>query len=128
MYGGRAQRVARCAKTLALVLTVFKESIIVVLRKSQKPDYLKLGLYRPITLLNTLVKTLKAIVAKRISREAEAGGLLLKMQIGAQLGRSTTSVFDLIIKQVKIIWKTSLGEVASMLCLEISRAFDNMSY
>ena len=97
MYGGRAQRVARCAKTLALVLTVFKESIIVVLRKSQKPDYLKLGLYRPITLLNTLVKTLKAIVAKRISREAEAGGLLLKMQIGAQLGRSTTSVFDLII-------------------------------
>jgi len=85
-------------------------------------------LYRPITLLNTLAKTLKAIVTKRMSREAEARGLSLKTQIGAQLGRSTISILDLIIKQVRIIWKTSLGEVASMLCLDISRAFDNVSH
>ena len=85
-------------------------------------------MYRPITLLNTLAKTLKAIVTKRMSREAEARGLSLKTQIGAQLGRSTISILDLIIKQVRIIWKTSLGEVASMLCLDISRAFDNVSH
>jgi len=37
-------------------LKLFEESIIVILRKPQNPDYSKLGLYRPITLLNTLAK------------------------------------------------------------------------
>jgi len=83
-------------------LKQFKESIIVVLRKPQKPDCSKLGLYRPIALLNTLAKTLKAIMIKRISREAEARGLLLKTQIGVQLGRSTISALNLIIEQVRI--------------------------
>jgi len=38
------------------------------------------------------------------------------------------SILDLIVEQVRTIWKTSLGEVASMHCLDISRAFDNVSY
>ena len=62
---------------------LFKESITVVFREPQKVDYSKLGLYRPIALLNALAKTLKAIVAKRMSREAEARDLLPKTQIGA---------------------------------------------
>jgi len=61
-----------------------------------------------------------------MSREAEARNLLLKIQIGAQLEGSIISILDLIIEQVRIIWKTSLREVASMLCLDISRAFDNV--
>ena len=108
-------------------LKLFKESIIVVFRKCQKPDYSKLGSYKPVAFLNILAKTFKAIITKRISREAEARGLLPKTQIGAQLGRFTTSALDLTIKQVRTIWKTSLGEVASMHCLDISRAFDNVS-
>ena len=68
---------------ISYYLKLFKESIIVVLRKSQKLDYSKLGLYKLIALLNTLAKTLKAIVAKKISREVEARDLLLKTQIGA---------------------------------------------
>jgi len=60
-------------------------------------------LYRPIALLNTLAKTLKAIVAKRTSKEVEARDLLPKTQIGARLGRSTISALALIIEQVRII-------------------------
>ena len=63
-------------------LKLFKELITIILRKPQNLDYSKLGLYRPITLLNTLAKTLEAIVTKRMSREVEARGLLPKMQIG----------------------------------------------
>jgi hypothetical protein len=72
----------------------------VVLKKLQKPDYTKLGAYRLIALLNTLAKALEALVAKRISREAEARGLLLDSQIGARLGRSTTTALKLITEQV----------------------------
>ena len=59
-------------------LRTFKKLITVVLQKPQKPDYTKLGAYRLITLLNTLAKTLEAIVARRISKEAESRGLLLE--------------------------------------------------
>jgi hypothetical protein len=67
-------------------------------------------------------------VVKRISREAEARGLLPDLQIGAQLGRSTTTALKLIIEQVYIVWRTNLKMVASMLSLNISGVFNNVSY
>jgi hypothetical protein len=78
----------------------FKHSITVVLRKPQKPDYTKPGAYRPIALLNTLVKALEALVAKRISKAAEEKGLLPDSQMGARPGRSTESALELITEQV----------------------------
>jgi hypothetical protein len=106
----------------------FKHSITVVLKKLQKPDYTKPGAYRPIALLNTLTKALEALVAKRISREAEARGLLTDSQMGARPGRSTTTALELITEQVHTVWRTNPKMVASMLCLNISRAFDNVSH
>jgi hypothetical protein len=75
----------------------------VVLRKPQKLDYTKLGAYRPIALLNTVGKVLKALVAKRLSREAEQRNLLPPSQMGARLGRLTTSALELIIEQVRTV-------------------------
>ena len=54
----------------------FKDSIIVVLRKPQKPSYTTVKAYRPITLLNTIGKLLKRIVAGRLPRIAEERGIL----------------------------------------------------
>jgi len=45
----------------------FKESITVVLRKPGKDDYTQPKSYRPIALLNTLEKALKAIVTNRLT-------------------------------------------------------------
>jgi len=71
-------RIFTACLDIGYYLKLFKEPITVVLRKPQKPDYSKLGLYRPIALLNTLAKTLEAIVAKRMSRETEARDLCTK--------------------------------------------------
>jgi hypothetical protein len=75
----------------------------VVLRKPQKLDYTKLGAYRPIALLNIVSKVLKALITKRLSREAEQRNLLPPLQMGARLGRLTTSVLELIIEQVRTV-------------------------
>ena len=48
------------------ILDYYKETIIVVLRKANKKDYLLLGSYRPVALKNTLGKILEKIVAERI--------------------------------------------------------------
>ena len=104
----------------------FKHSTTVVIRKPQKPDYTKPAAYRPIALLNTLAKVLEGIVARRMSQEAEARGLLPETQMGARPGRSTTTALHLITEQVRAIWKANPKTVASMLCLDISGAFDNV--
>jgi hypothetical protein len=106
----------------------FKHSITVVLRKPQKPDYTKAGAYRPIALLNTLAKVLEAVAARRISKEAEQRKLLPDSQMGARPGRSTLSAIEFVTEQVHTIWGNNPRMVASMLCLDISGAFDNVSH
>ena len=106
----------------------FKTSTTVVLRKPQKPDYSKAWAYRPIALLNTISKVLEALVAKRLSTEAEERNLFPQHQMGARPGRSTISALELITEQVQAIWGTHKGHVASMLCLDISGAFPSVSH
>ena len=74
----------------------FKDSIIVVLRKLQKPSYSTAKAYWPIALLNTIRKLLKRIVAGRLFRIAEETGILLASQIGAKLGRLTQTALELL--------------------------------
>jgi hypothetical protein len=84
-------------------LRQWKEATIILLRKPDKSDYSNLIVYRPIALLNTLGKTLKAIVARRIRHVVEAYGLLPKTQIGVKRGRLTETALHLLTKKVYII-------------------------
>ena len=53
--------------------------MIVVLKKLGKLDYLDLGAYRLISLLNMLSKILESIVARYLSKLIEAKKLLLSI-------------------------------------------------
>jgi len=101
----------------------FKEAQIVVLCKPGKPSYSNLGAWRPIVLLNTIGKLIESFIAKRLSRAAEEYKLLPDTQIGARPGRSTKTVLELFIAQVKIVWGSGKF-VAFLLLLDISGAFD----
>jgi len=70
-------------------LKPFKDSIIVVLWKLQKPSYTTVKAYRPIALLNTIRKLLKRIVAGRLFKIMEETDMLLASQIGARPGYLT---------------------------------------
>jgi hypothetical protein len=84
--------------------------------------------YRPIALLNTLGKVLEKIVARRVSALVEAHNLLPATQIGARLGRSTVIALEMLTEQIRTVWANDPSLVASMLSLDISGAFDNISY
>jgi hypothetical protein len=56
-----------------------KKAIIILLRKSEKSDYLNPLAYRLITLLNTFRKVFKAIIIRRIRYAVKAYKLLLKI-------------------------------------------------
>ena len=106
----------------------FKESNTVVLKKPQKPDYTSPKAYRPIALLNTMAKLLEAVIAKKMSAVTEEQLLLPDTQMGARPKRSTISALEYITEQVQTIWKHDNTMVASMLCLDISGAFDKVSH
>ncbi|KAI0995575.1 hypothetical protein K3495_g12605, partial [Podosphaera aphanis] len=106
----------------------FKESITVVLRKPQKPRYDTPKAYRPIALLNTMGKLLEKLIANRISKAAEEYNLLPEEQMGARPKRSTISAIELLTEQIHTIWGKDKRQVASILSLDISGAFDNVSH
>jgi len=67
------------------------------------------------------------VIAKRMLKEAEERKLLPESQMGGRPGRSTLSAMEFITEQVHTIWENTPKMVASMLCLDMSGAFDNVS-
>jgi hypothetical protein len=106
----------------------FRHSKTVVLRKPQKPTCDVAKAYRPIALLNTLGKVLEKIVARRVSALAEEHDLLPTTQMGARPGRSTVTALEMLTEQIQTFWANDASLVASMLSLDISGAFDNVSH
>jgi exonuclease III len=106
----------------------FKHSLTCVLRKPQKGDYTRLKSYRPIALLNTIGKLLEKVVAIRITDLAEEHNILPETQMGGRAKRSTLTALELITEQVKTLWHYGNNKAASLLSLDISGAFDNVSH
>jgi hypothetical protein len=107
----------------------WKQSVTLALRKPKKGDYTDPKAYRPITLLNTMGKLLERVIASRISQLAETNGLLPDSQMGARPGRSAETAIQMITEQVHAIWgRSGPQQVATLLSLDISGAFDHVSH
>jgi ribonuclease HI len=103
----------------------FKEAITVVLRKPGKDDYTQPKSYRPIALLNTLGKALEAVVANRLTYLADVHHLLPSRHTGGRKLTSTDHAMHLLLQRIHEAWAD--GKVASLLLLDVSGAFDNVS-
>jgi hypothetical protein len=103
----------------------FKEVITVVLRKPGKDDYTQPKSYRPIALLNTLGKALEAVVANRLTYLADVYHLLPSRHTGGRKLTSTDHAMHLLLQRIHEAWAD--GKVASLLLLDVSGAFDNVS-
>jgi ribonuclease HI len=104
----------------------FRQSVTVVLRKLDKDDYTQPKSYRPIALLNTLGKALEAVVANRLTYLADTFQLLPKEHIGGRKLASTDHAIHLLLQRIYHAW--SEGKMASLLLLDVSGAFDNVSH
>jgi hypothetical protein len=103
----------------------FKETVTVVLRKPGKDDYTQPKAYRPIALLNTLGKALEAIIANRLAYIADSHQLLPSRHTGGRKLASTEHTIHLLLQRIHHAW--SEGKVASLLLLDVSGAYDNVS-
>ena len=71
---------------------------------------------------------MEAVISIRIRECAEANRLLPKEQIGARKGRSVETALKLITDAVYIVWSMGGANIASLLLLDVTRAFDNILY
>jgi exonuclease III len=106
----------------------FRESTTVVLKKQGKDNYTIPASYRPIGLLNTIGKIMDAIMADRLSYVAETHYLLPSTHMGGRKLRSTEHAIHHIIDKIYEAWNRGRGQVASLLLLGVSGAFDNVSH
>ena len=104
----------------------FRESKTVALRKPGKDDYSDPRAYRPITLLNTLGKVLEAIIATRLSYEAEIHRLLPPSHFGGRKGQSTETAIHAFLEVTYAAWER--GETVSMLLMDVAQAYPNVSH
>jgi exonuclease III/ribonuclease HI len=104
----------------------FKKSITVVLRKPGKSDYTAPKSYRPVALINTLGKVMDTVLARRIQHITETLELLPPTHIGGRKNLSCEHAIHLLMEKVHTAWRRK--KVASLLMLDVSGAFDNVSH
>lgn len=106
--------------------TQWKEARVVILRKPGKSDYHDPKSYRPISLLQTLSKIMEGVLATRIAAIAELNDLLPRTHCGGRKASSGEHAIHLLLEQIQAAWNNK--EVASLMLLDISGAFDNVNH
>ena len=107
----------------------FNAAATVMIRKpGTQRDYTDPKAYRPVALLDTLGKALESIVSDRIRFAVEKYATLPKTQMGARKQRSVDTALSLVTEKVHTIWSGDRSRVASLLCLDVAGAFDNVSH
>ena len=101
----------------------WKHFTTVVLRKPGKSKYNVPKAYRPIALLNTMIKVLTAILAEQLMYYAEEYNLLPANHFGGRKGRTATDAVHLLVHNIKGAWRK--GKVMAVLFLDIEGAFPN---
>ncbi|RFU23573.1 hypothetical protein B7463_g12765, partial [Scytalidium lignicola] len=104
----------------------FKKSVTVILRKPSKPDYSEPKAYRPIALMNTIGKVMDTILAKRMQYLAERYYMLPIQHAGGRKLASCEHAIHMFTERIHSIWRKK--KVASLLLLDVSGAFDNVSH
>jgi hypothetical protein len=103
----------------------WKAAKIVVLRKPGKPDYTVPNAYRPISLLNTLGKLLKGVIARRLSFYAETYRLLPDTQFGGRPGRTTEQALLVLANSIDQAWLRT--RVVTLIAFDVRGAFNGVS-
>jgi hypothetical protein len=104
----------------------FRQSNTVVLAKPGRKDLSSIKSYRPIALLNTLGKVMESILARRISPAVEEHQLLLSGHLRGKRGMSAEHALHGLVERIYRAWDD--GQVASLLLLDVSGAYDHVSH
>jgi hypothetical protein len=105
----------------------FKKTHIISLKKSNKNNYTNFKMYKFIVLFNTLNKTLKSIIVKRINNLTKTHKLLFETQMNKRRKRAYETTLKLFTKQIHIVWNMSKNKMTVLLNLNVIDVYDHVS-
>jgi hypothetical protein len=104
-----------------------KEIHIISLKKSNKSNYTNLKTYKLIALFNTLDKTLKSIIVRRINNLTKTHKLFFETQINERRQKTCKTTLKLFTKQIHIVWNMSKNKMTTLLNVNVIDAYNHVS-
>ncbi len=104
----------------------FKMTHIIILKKLNKKNYFDVKIYRLITLLNTLNKTLKSIIIRRINNLTKTHDMLFASQMSNRKSRSCETTLKLLIEQIHTIWNMKKDKITTFLSMNVIEVYDHV--
>jgi hypothetical protein len=105
----------------------FREVNIIILKKSNKNNYIDFKTYRFIALLNTIDKTFEFIIARRINTFAEIHEMFFATQIKKRRKRICVTTLKFFIEQIHTIWNMNKNKMITLLSMNVASAYDHVS-
>jgi Reverse transcriptase (RNA-dependent DNA polymerase) len=104
----------------------FEESLLVIIPKPEKPDYLMPKSFQPIVLLNTLGKLFEKLLSRRLQFDGVAHGAFHPMQFGGIAQHSTEDARVYLTHLVRAGWAERLQ--TSMVVFDIAQFFLSINH
>ena len=104
----------------------YKQSLTVVLRKPNKPNYTKPNAYRPIALECTIGKVLESIITELLSYLIETHDLLPTNHFGSRPQRTTEDAMMVLSENIHSAWKRK--EIYTAVFMDVAGAFNNVHH
>ena len=109
---------------LDLGVWVWDTADVVFLKKDGKPNYMKAGAYRPISLSSYIGKLYERVLERRLRFHCDLEGVLDDEQEGFQACRNTTRYLYKLTANLKASQKKKF--TSFLLCLDFQKAFDSV--
>ncbi|CAA7271402.1 unnamed protein product [Cyclocybe aegerita] len=107
-------------------LHIFKESLLVIVPKPNKPSYAVPKAFRPIVLLITFSKLIEKMIANRIQFDAVKHDIFHPNQLGSIRQRSTEDAGLILTHLVRVGWVKGLQ--SSTLAFDITQFFPSINH
>jgi hypothetical protein len=105
----------------------FRKANIIILKKSNKNNYINFKTYKFIALLNTIDKAFEFIIAHKINTFAEIHEMLFATQMKERRKRICETTLKLFIEQIHTIWNMSKNKMITLLSMNVANAYDHVS-
>jgi hypothetical protein len=99
---------------------------IIAFKKLNKKNYLNVKTYKFIILLNTLSKTLKLIITRRINSLAKIHDMFSIFQMSDRKNRSCEIALKLFIEQIHIVWNMKKNKITTLLNMNVIDVYDHV--
>jgi hypothetical protein len=105
----------------------FRETHIIILKKSRKKNYTNVKTYKSIAFLNIFDKVLKFVIARRINDLTKTHDLLSVNQMNERKNRSCETILKLLTKQIHTIWNMNKNKITTLLNMNVIETYDHVS-